>query len=109
MLPLHSQERESVKPKSYFVKEKGITIYVESNGRIVTALSSSGEILWSVDPFLNSKLDRYRTDTPVITYIGKSANQEELSDSLWVGLRYNSSQFGRLRVEDGKFTYMGQD
>ena len=112
---VNSYKHHKGKPQSYYIVEKEVTIYVESNGRTVSAIQKTGEILWTVDPFVDAKLEFYRTKNPKIIYVGKASESrieslnEEVGKGTWVGLTYSSTQFGCLRIEDGKFIFSGQD
>lgn len=92
-------------PLSYFSEQTGITFYVESDGRHVTALASTGKILWHRNPFVDGKLEPYRVDRPVIVRIGETNRFGEKT----LFIIFNSSQFGFLDYKTGEFKFNGQD
>jgi hypothetical protein len=99
---------------AYKDKESGTIFYVESDGRHVVALDTDAKILWNRNPFVDGKLQPYRTERPVITYIG--APEKEDAERLkttgsgkFVAISFNSTQFGVLDVKNGDFTFEGQD
>jgi len=79
----------------------GIWFYVETDGRHVTAIQPDGTILWSKDPFADSHLALYRTQTPRIAYF-------TLTDKS-INIIFNSSQFGTMDIKTGYFTFQGQN
>lgn len=99
-------------PQSYRDSATGITFYVESDGLHVAAISKEGKILWVRDPFHDAKLSDYRTHKPQIVFIGKgswSVNGVRRRDAPAILIRFNSSQFGAMRMSDGEFQIYGQD
>ena len=87
-------------------------LYVETDGRHVAAISGDGKLLWNRDPFKDAHLSFYRTEKPQIVYIGpvkKSAQIDGGKPDQFVGIRFNSSQFGLLRISSGEFRFLGQD
>jgi hypothetical protein len=51
-------------PQVYQDPASGTTLYVESDGRHVVAISKEGKLLWVRDIFKDAKLEFYRTYTP---------------------------------------------
>jgi hypothetical protein len=99
-------------PQSYRDSTTGITFYVESDGLHVAAISKEGKILWVRDPFHDAKLSDYRTHKPQIVSIGKgnwSVNGVRRRDVPAILIRFNSSQFGAMKMSDGEFQIYGQD
>jgi hypothetical protein len=85
---------------------------VESDGLHVAAISKEGKILWVRDPFHDAKLSDYRTHHPQIVFVGKGswwANGTQRTDVPAILIRFNSSQFGAMRMSDGEFQPGGQD
>lgn len=85
-----------------------VIIYVETDGRHVVAISPDGRILWRRDPFVDAGLVPYRMAHPTIECVGskcKGLSADEKSFAVW----FNSSQFGMMDIETGKFTMMGQN
>ena len=99
-------------PQSYRDSATGITFYVESDGLHIAAISKEGKILWVKDPFHDAKLSDYRTHNPQIVFIGKGSgvvNGVRPRDVPAILIRFNSSQFGAMRMSDGEFQIYGQD
>ena len=99
-------------PQSYRDSATGITFYVESDGLHVAAISKVGKILWVRDPFHDAKLSDYRTHNPQIVSVGKgswSVNRVRRRDVPAILIRFNSSQFGAMKMSDGEFQFYGQD
>lgn len=96
-------------PQVYRDPHTGTLLYVESDGRHVAAISNDGKLLWNRDPFKDGRFELYRTKTPQIVYIGPIKKLEGERREKFVGIRFNSSQFGVLRISDGEFRPLGQD
>jgi hypothetical protein len=107
-------------PHTFRDVDSGIIFYVESDGRHVTAISPDGTILWSRDPFADSHLEHYRTDTPRIVLIDEVDKSDEPHQwivkamaqkgiSKFVCITFNSSQSGCLDFKTGDFTFLGQN
>jgi hypothetical protein len=100
-------------PQVYKYQHSGATLYVETDGRHVAAISGDGKLLWVRDPFKDGRLDSYRTEKPQIVYIGpvskfRSKSLGGESDD-FAAVTFNSSQFGLLRISNGEFQFLGQD
>jgi len=102
--------REFPGPQSYKDLKSNILFYVESDGRHVVAIDESGKILWHRNPFVEAKLEPYRIDHPVIVYIGP-ANISVLPgiEKEYIGISFDSSQFGVINIKTGDFQFLGQD
>ncbi len=105
-------------PLAYRDVKSEIIVYVESDGRHVTAISKEGKILWLKNPFQDAGLKPYRVDYPQIIYIGppqkwmlQSLEDEDRENAkyIFIGIDFNSSQFGVINLSNGQFTFMGQD
>lgn len=99
-------------PQSYRDSTTGITFYVESDGFHIAAISREGKILWVRDPFHDAKLSEYRTHNPQIVSVGKGSwwvDGVRRRDVPAILIRFNSSQFGAMKVSDGEFQTYGQD
>jgi hypothetical protein len=99
-------------PQVYKDQHSGTTLYLETDGRHVAAISSDGKLLWSRDPFKDAHLPFYRTKKPQIIYIGplsKSDHPSEGDPDEFVAITFNNSQFGLLRIMSGDFRFRGQD
>lgn len=99
-------------PQSYRDSVTGVTFYVESDGLHVAAISKEGKILWVRDPFHDAKLSDYRTHHPQIVFVGRGdwlINGVRRRDVPAIQIEFNSSQFGAMRMSDGKFQIYGQN
>lgn len=99
-------------PQSYRDPATGTTFYVESDGLHVAAISKEGSILWVRDPFHDANLTDYRTHKPQIVFIGKgswSADGIRRREVPAIQIRFNSSQFGTMKMRDGEFQFEGQN
>jgi hypothetical protein len=99
-------------PQVYKDPSSGTLLYIESDGRHVAAISSDGKLLWNRDPFKDAHLPFYRTEKPQIVYVGSVSKSDRATggepDKL-VGIAFNNSQFGVMRISDGEFRFRGQD
>jgi hypothetical protein len=100
--------RQALYPIQVTDKETGIVYEVQSDRRTITATKPDGTIIWKVNPFVDEKLEPYRVKHPFIVYFGKSNNQANLKGAV-LGIAFNSSQFGDIELESGKFHLRGQD
>jgi hypothetical protein len=100
-------------PHTFIETNSGISFLVESDGRHITASGQDGRIFWRTDPFADAHLEFYRTKNPQIIYIGKANKRTEeywlKKDKRFIGILYNSSQFGELDIKTGEFFLGGQD
>ena len=103
---------DSPGPQVYKDPTSATLLYVESDGRHVAAISCDGKLLWNRDPFKDAHLPFYRTEKPQIVYIGPASKFHhpagEKPES-FVGISFNSSQFGLMRISNGEFLFSGQD
>ena len=105
------------KPLAYRDKLTGILLYVESDGRHLAAVSPKGKILWVRDPFVDRNLCPYRTARPIIVYVGPtgwSGDETSIAKIFKVAghlveIRFDSSQFGVVDINSGKFFFAGQN
>ncbi len=97
--------------QAYRDAHTGIIIYVESDARHVSAISPTGKLLWTRDPFKDAHLQLYRTKHPQIARIVRGPNVIWIPGKPhdFVSLVFNSSQFGLLRLSDGEFFIGGED
>ena len=99
-------------PQVYKDLHSGTTLYVETDGRHVAAISGDGRLLWIRDPFKDAHLDSYRTKKPQIVSIGpvsKSNPHAGTEPEKFVAITFNNSQFGLLTISSGNFQFLGQD
>jgi len=59
------------KPLAFLVEEMNVIVYVESDGRHISAIDTSGKILWTKDPVIDEGLKEYRVKEPKIVRLGK--------------------------------------
>lgn len=98
-----NNDSQTITPLIYKDPKTGGFIYVESDGRHVTAFSSEGILLWQRNPFEDAHLWPYRVSKPVIVQI------EEFPESNELSVQFNSSQFGALNKTTGDFRFGGQN
>ena len=94
-------------PQAYKHPSGGTLFYIETDGRHVAAISNDGKLLWSRDPYKDAHLPFYRTDKPQIVYIGPAPNWYKQVGV--VGISFNNSQAGVLKISNGDFKFLGQD
>ena len=104
-----------------------LVLYVESDGRHLAAIDSTGALLWVRNPFEDQNLCPYRSPRPVIYEIGVINVAPDYLEYLSVGaaakfkahgfdsthkfakLTFDSSQFGLLDEATGVFFLEGQN
>jgi hypothetical protein len=99
-------------PQVYKDPQSGTTLYVETDGRHVAAISGDGKLLWNRDPYKDAHLPFYRTEKPQIVYIGLVAKSNPYArgeSDKFAAITFNNSQFGLLRISNGEFQFLGQD
>ena len=103
-------------PQVYKDLHSGTTLYVETDGRHVAAISGDGKLLWNRDPYTDAHISSYRTEKPQIVYIGSVS--KSIPDARpyagrepdkFAAITFNNSQFGLLRISSGDFQFLGQD
>jgi hypothetical protein len=121
-------------PSVYRDAKSSITFYVESDGRHIAAIDDHGKILWVRNPYVDSDMCPYRSAHPFISSLGPvvmgghialddAEIQRELLNEIkrgrrspppqandrFVGLTFNSSNFGYLNIRTGDYYDMGQN
>jgi hypothetical protein len=99
-------------PQVYKDPASGTLLYIEGDGRHVAAISQDGKLLWNRDPHNDAYLESYRTDKPQIVHIGPAPKIEIPSGEKperFVGIAFNNSQSGVIRISNGEFYFSGQD
>jgi hypothetical protein len=113
---------------SYVDPRTQITFYVESDGRHLAAIDSSGKLMWVRNPFEDSELCPYRSPRPVIdelktvevtkdepNYLNKRTGRQFRSLGMadpshkFLKLTFDSSQFGLLDESTGDFLELGNN
>ncbi|MEO8375226.1 MAG: hypothetical protein ABI471_08370 [Sphingomonas bacterium] len=101
------------KARDFNVPGSGIVIHVKADGRTVWASDGSRKPLWRKDPFKAAGLKPYRFYRPIIRFVGPvqdwTGKACHATGEFFVGLAYNSSQFGCLNARTGQFIFLGQD
>lgn len=77
-------------------------IYVESDGRHITAFTPDGVVLWHRNPFKDAHLKPYRFTKPVIYSVERSKISKNIV------ITFNSSQMVDLDYKTGSSTFLGQ-
>jgi len=111
--------------KSFTFKDprSQVTFYVESDGRHLAAIASSGELLWVRNPFEEAGLCPYRSPHPVIYSLHNLEHLPDYGSALapylrklgmnpghtFVQIEFDSSQFGILDEASGNFLVLGQN
>jgi hypothetical protein len=100
-------------PIAYADKTLKTVFYVESDGRHLSAIAFDGRILWTRNPFVDAKLKPYRSDEPKIVGIGPSQalglRRSPDPKATFIGIEFDSTQFGIVDSKNGDFFFMGQD
>ena len=103
-------------PQVYKDPHSTTTLYVETDGRHVAAISGDGKLLWNKDPFKDGRLRFYRTKNPQIIYIGPVSKSRPYAGPYagrepdnFAAITFNNSQFGLLRISNGEFKFLGND
>jgi len=105
------------KPIAYLDKLTDILLYVETDGRHLAAVNPKGELLWVRDPFVDGNLCPYRSSRPIMVYVGPTSwsGDETSAAKLFkvtshvVEIRFDSSQFGVVDINNGDFYFAGQN
>jgi hypothetical protein len=88
-----------------------IKVCVEGDGRHLKATDNKGNVLWRRDPFVDAKLNLYRTsEAPTINVIragNPRAPPGHSGPRVWI--MFESSQFGEVDLATGEFTPEGQN
>lgn len=100
--------------------DSGVTYEVEADGRHVSATDKYGALLWYRDPFADSHLTHYRTDTPRIVSFDFHKRGESENWNLpervfhnnevrkFISISFNSTQYGFMDITNGDFILTGQ-
>ena len=114
------------KPLTFKDQRTQITFYVESDGRHLAAIDTTRGLLWVRNPFEEARLCPYRHVRPVISrievadisrrYLENLAGTEAAimlknfsSNSQYIRIHFDSSQFGIVEVSSGLFALEGQN
>lgn len=90
--------------------QTGNTYEVQKDRRTIMAKDKGGKILWKINPFVDAKLQPYRCKHPIIQYFGMPLTplkSEARHHTLQVS--FNSTQSGGIDINNGAFTWWGQD
>lgn len=109
-------------PMSLRDESSAITVYVESDGIHVSAISDKGKVLWTKNleqdglyswPDDDKGGGRQRPAPKVVSLrvpneaVRKYASSKGIAHAL--GLTFNTTVFGFLNLDDGSFYLLGQD
>ena len=101
-------------PIAYADASLKTVFYVECDGRHVSAITFDGQVLWTRNPFVDGKLEPYRFAEPKIVRIGPSkglgpSGWKPDSKATYIGITFNSTQFGIMNAATGDFADGGRD
>ena len=102
-----------VPPFTYLDSATKTILYVEADGRHLSAISFEGKIRWTRDPFVDAHLEPYRVDYPRIVQIYQplpwmlGVHPDPKRHFVTIG--FDSSQTGLVDVTTGDFFFVGQD
>ncbi len=107
--------QDFVTPRVLNDRDTGVSYFLDSDGRHVSAVSPAGKLLWRVDPLDEAHCSAYRYDRPVILYFAVPEQKwwqrktQYGKRNEFIAIGYNSTQFGLLRKSSGQFIFEGQD
>jgi hypothetical protein len=97
-----------VKEYTLIDQEFKMKFLLDSQRIHIDAYDSLNRLVWRTDPWLDNELMMYRLKRPRIIYFA-FANEERTGNKEVIWIEYNTTQFGILDKETGKFTSFGQD
>jgi hypothetical protein len=105
------------RPLSYLDRQTDTLLYLEGDGRHLAAISPAGKVLWLRNPFVDADLCPYRNERPIVVSIGPvgGAGREGRIAEKWkrkshlIEIRFDSSQFGVVDINNGDFLFNGQN
>jgi hypothetical protein len=87
-------------------------VYVETDGRHVSAISFDGRVLWTRIPVVDVHLKPWPPGgtEPKISYIGGPwiAPPGNVRKGSFIDVRFDSLDFGILNLKSGEFTHLGE-
>jgi len=72
----------------------------------ISAYNFSNKLVWKTDPCVDNKLMPYRLKRPRLIYYSLTGNGQDDKEFIWI--TYNTTQFGAIDRQTGKFYYMGK-
>jgi hypothetical protein len=102
------------KAHTYLDPQTRTIFYVETDGRHLSAIGPDGKLLWTRNPYVETGSHYYRRKE-VIDYLGPlSADYMQFMKTQkvpgpFIGIGFDSTQFGALDVKTGTFYNLGQD
>ena len=87
------------------IDRSGTRFIVDKERIYVTAITSSGKLLWKTDPAFDNELPEYKTKRPKI--VSFRFRKQQINEVIWIV--YSNTQFGYLIKDNGKFQWLGQD
>ena len=114
--PSHVPWTSPAKPILFKDPRTAFSFYVESDGRHIAAFDSSGVLIWVRNPFEEARLCPYRTPRPIIVGLEGRELSEIYAKRIgakaghtYLGVQFDSSQFGVLDEATGDFISEGQN
>jgi hypothetical protein len=102
------------KARAYLDPLSRTIFYVETDGRHLSAIAPDGKLLWTRNPYVDAGSHYYRRKE-IITYVGPLSAQftefmkKQKVAGPFIGIGFDSTQFGALDVKTGNFFNLGQD
>jgi hypothetical protein len=99
-------------PVAYVDKKAHLVVYAESDGKHLSAIDFEGRVLWTRSPFADAHLKPYRVAEPKIAEIYAPLPwmlEGAKGKDAFVALEFESTQFGLVDLNSGKFLSLGQD
>ena len=100
----HYIEKDHIKIDTLTDKKLGVRFIIDKERIFITAIDSSGKILWKTDPYTDNKSEEYRVKRPTIVYFALNEKNKDV-----IAIAYNNSQFGYIDKSTGKYDFQGQD
>ncbi len=109
---LSFKKQLSVAKKNYseilFDSLSGNQFQLDTTKIIITAINSNNDTIWKTDPWKDNNLEEYRYKRPIIIYF-RLVKSERTDNKEIIWIAYNSTQFGFVDKETGKFSWQGND
>jgi hypothetical protein len=102
------------KAHTYLDPQTQTVFYVETDGRHLSAIGPDGKLLWTRNPYVDTGSHYYRRKE-VIVYLGPLSTEytqlmkKQHVAGPFIGIAFDSTQFGALDVKTGNFFNLGQD
>ena len=103
-----SIEKERIQTDTLIDNATSVKFILDKDRIYITAIDSTGKMLWQTDPAVDNKLQEYRVKRPIINYFVFDTVTADNNNQV-ISISYNNSQFGYLSKLNGKFHFVGQD